>query len=136
MDLDKGMAESVAPEMPDRAAVDACAWLTGEEMEVYASTFARTGFQCALNWYRCQTDPRQGAVMRVFSDARIAVPGTFIAGAQDWGIHQKPGALDRMASAAFADWRGTYLIEGAGHWVQQEQPEETIRLLLQFLGQD
>lgn len=136
MDLDKGMAESVAPEMPSDAEVDACDWLSRDEMDVYASTFARTGFQCALNWYRCQTDPAQGAVMRVFSGARISIPGTFIAGAQDWGIHQKPGALDRMAAEAFADWHGTHLIDRAGHWVQQEQPEETVRLLLAFLSQE
>lgn len=135
MDLNKGMAESVAPEMPSEAAIDACAWLSRDEMEVYASTFARTGFQCALNWYRCQTDPAQGAVMRVFAGAQITVPGTFIAGAQDWGIQQKPGALDRMGTTAFADWRGTHLIDGAGHWVQQEQPEDTVRLIKGFLGE-
>jgi pimeloyl-ACP methyl ester carboxylesterase len=133
MDLNKGMAETVAAEMPSAAHVDACAWLGRAEMEVYAATFAQTGFQCALNWYRCQTDPAQGAMMRVFSGAQITVPGTFIAGAQDWGIQQKPGALDSMATGAFADWRGTHLIEGAGHWVQQEQPDETARLIRNFL---
>lgn len=133
MDLHKGMAASVAPEMPSDAEVDACQWLTRAEMEVYAATFARTGFQCALNWYRCQIDPAHSAPMRVFSGRQIEVPGAFIAGAQDWGIHQKPGALERMASEAFADWRGTHLIDGAGHWVQQEQPKETVRLVLDFL---
>lgn len=135
MDLDKGMAETVAPHMPGDTEIDACRWLSRDEMEVYAASFARTGFQCALNWYRCQIDPAQGAMMRLFSGAQISVPGTFIAGAQDWGIQQKPGALERMASEAFADWRGTHLIDGAGHWVQQEQPDETARLLLAFLGQ-
>lgn len=134
MDLGKGMAETVAAEMPAAAEVDACRWLSRDEMDVYARTFARTGFQCALNWYRCQIDPAQDAVMRLFSGARIAVPGAFIAGAQDWGIHQKPGAIERMATQAFAEWRGTHLIENAGHWVQQEQPEETVRLVLEFLG--
>jgi pimeloyl-ACP methyl ester carboxylesterase len=28
---------------------------------------------------------------------------------------------------------GCHLVDGAGHWVQQEQPEEVSRLLLQFL---
>jgi pimeloyl-ACP methyl ester carboxylesterase len=29
--------------------------------------------------------------------------------------------------------RGVHLIDGAGHWVEQEQPEEVSRLLVQFL---
>ena len=29
---------------------------------------------------------------------------------------------------------GRHLIDGAGHWVQQEQPAEVARLLLAFLG--
>jgi len=28
---------------------------------------------------------------------------------------------------------GCHLIDGAGHWVQQEQPAEVARLLLEFL---
>ncbi|WP_416897844.1 MAG: alpha/beta fold hydrolase [Minwuia sp.] len=133
MDRDRDMAETVAPHMPSDEEVEACRWLPGEEMAVYARAFRQTGFQCALNWYRCMTDPALSPEMRAFAGARIAVPATFIAGAQDWGIHQVPGALKAMAETATADWRGTHLIEGAGHWVQQEQPAETVRLLLDFL---
>jgi pimeloyl-ACP methyl ester carboxylesterase len=57
----------------------------------------------------------------------------FIAGASDWGVYQKPGELERMQSEVCTDFRGAHLIEGAGHWVQQEQPDEVNRLLLQFL---
>jgi pimeloyl-ACP methyl ester carboxylesterase len=38
-----------------------------------------------------------------------------------------------MEKAACTDMRGVHLIEGAGHWVQQEQPAEVSRLLLEFL---
>jgi pimeloyl-ACP methyl ester carboxylesterase len=62
------------------------------------------------------------------------VPSTFIAGASDWGIQQNPGALERMATEACTDWRGTHLVDGAGHWVQQEQPAAVVRHLLAFLG--
>jgi pimeloyl-ACP methyl ester carboxylesterase len=134
MDLDRDMAETVAPEMPPPEAVAACRWLTEAEMAVYADAFAGTGFQGALNWYRCMTDPALSADMRVFDGRRIEVPATFIAGAQDWGIRQRPGALDAMAERASADWRGAHLIDGAGHWVQQEQPDAVVRHLLDFLG--
>ena len=57
----------------------------------------------------------------------------FIAGQQDWGWAQVPGALEAMETKATADYRGTHLIDGAGHWVQQEQPEEVVNLVLEFL---
>jgi len=38
-----------------------------------------------------------------------------------------------METSACTQWRGTYVVDGAGHWVQQEQPEEVIPLLLQFV---
>jgi len=38
-----------------------------------------------------------------------------------------------MQSSACTRWLGTHLVDGAGHWVQQEQPEATTRLLLEFL---
>jgi pimeloyl-ACP methyl ester carboxylesterase len=39
-----------------------------------------------------------------------------------------------METVACADWRGTHLVPGAGHWVQQERPEETVALLRRFLA--
>jgi len=63
------------------------------------------------------------------------VPSTFIAGASDWGIQQSPGALDTMqAPAVTNDFRGLHLIDGAGHWVQQEQPEAVVAALTEFLN--
>jgi pimeloyl-ACP methyl ester carboxylesterase len=123
------MAETVAPHMPD-AVRD---WLTDAELAVYAAEYARTGFQGGLNWYRCQTGGGNAAELRLFSGLRIAVPSLFLAGAADWGIHQFPGALRRMQAEACTDMRGVHLVPGAGHWVQQEQPEAVIRHLLDFL---
>jgi pimeloyl-ACP methyl ester carboxylesterase len=71
--------------------------------------------------------------MEVFAGCRITVPATFIGGARDWGVQQAPGALRRMETEATADWRGTHLVAGAGHWVQQERPAETVALLREFL---
>ncbi len=133
MRRDQGMAATVAEEMPAAAAVAACAWLPDAELGVYSAEFARTGFQGGLQWYRCGVEGIGRAELEVFSGRTIDVPALFVAGAQDWGVQQVPGALDRMRQAVCRDWRGCHLIEGAGHWVQQEQPARVNAVLLDFL---
>ena len=133
MDLDKGMAETVAPEMPSAVEIAACAWLPDRELAVYAGEFARTGFQGGLQWYRC-VGGKYAAELETYSGRTIDAPACFIAGKSDWGVYQSPGALETMQSSACTRWRGTHLIDGAGHWVQQEQPAQVARLLLDFLG--
>jgi pimeloyl-ACP methyl ester carboxylesterase len=118
--------------MPDAATIGACTWLTEDELAVYAQEYGRTGFQGGLNWYRTRFTGTN-AEMEGFAGKRIEVPATFIGGARDWGVQQAPGALGRMEREATADWRGTHLVPGAGHWVQQERPAETVALLLDFL---
>ncbi|HWI36356.1 MAG TPA: alpha/beta hydrolase [Burkholderiales bacterium] len=130
MELDKGMAETVAPYMPAREAP----WLTDAELDVYARAFERTGFQPGLNWYRCMTNPQFAAELSAASAGRkIDMPSLFIAGKSDWGTWQKPGEFERMQESVCTDFRGAHLVDGAGHWVQQEQPERTVELLLAFL---
>jgi pimeloyl-ACP methyl ester carboxylesterase len=133
MDLDKDMAATVAPEMPSKDSVAACKWLPDDELRVYSEAFARTGFQGGLQWYRCGTEPRFAAELETWSGRTIDTPSMFIAGASDWGIYQRPGAFERMQSAACTKMLGCHLVPGAGHWVQQEQPQATADLLLDFL---
>jgi pimeloyl-ACP methyl ester carboxylesterase len=133
MDLARNMAETVAPEMPSASRIAACRWLPEAELAVYSEAFGRTGFQGGLNWYRCATSPRYAAELQTFSGRTIDVPSVFISGAADWGPWQKPGDLDKMRSSACTRLHGCHFVDGAGHWVQQEQPEATTRLLLDFL---
>jgi len=134
MDLEETMPETVAHEMPSPPEIAACRWLPDAELAVYAAEYARTGFQPSLNWYRCKTTARFGGELELFDGRTIDVRSCFIAGASDWGIHQTAGAFEKMQEEVLTDMRGCHLVDGAGHWVQQEQPEATIRLLLDFVG--
>jgi pimeloyl-ACP methyl ester carboxylesterase len=134
MERDKTMAETVAPEMPAAQQIAACRWLPDAELRVYSEEYERTGFQGGLQWYRCGTDPRLGSELGTFSGRTIEVPACFVSGASDWGIHQVPGALDAMQRRACSDFRGCHLLDGAGHWVQQEQAGAVVDLLTDFLS--
>ena len=134
MDLDKDMAETVAPEMPSPSEIAACMWLPDEELRVYSAEYARTGFQGGLQSYRVGTDPAYSAELALFAGRTIDVPALFVAGASDWGVHQRAGRLEAMTQRACTDLRGVHLLDGAGHWVQQEQPEAVSGLLVQFLS--
>ncbi|MEO8040386.1 MAG: alpha/beta hydrolase [Betaproteobacteria bacterium] len=133
MDLDRNMAQTVAPEMPSPADIAACRWLPDDELRVYSTEYRRTGFQGGLQWYRCATGAKYIGELQLFSGRTIDVPSLFIAGHSDWGVYQKPGDIEKMQTRICTRMMDCHLLNGAGHWVQQEQPEEVSRLLLHFL---
>src|SRR5215472_11262036 len=135
MEKDKGMAETVAPFMPSADYIENCKWLTEAEVGVYADEYSRTGFNGALQDYRVRrgSNPRSIAEMLTFSGRTIDVPSQYIAGKSDWGVYQTPGAVDKMRNSACTNMKGFHLVDGAGHWVQQEQSERVATLLVQFL---
>jgi pimeloyl-ACP methyl ester carboxylesterase len=133
MDLGKTMPETVAPFQPSAAEVLACTWLTEPELGVYAEEYGRTGFQGALQAYRVYSDPDLNAELRLFSGKTIDVPSLFIGGTSDWGAYSAPGALDLMRTKAATRLAGVEMIDGAGHWIQQEQPDRLGALLLAFM---
>jgi pimeloyl-ACP methyl ester carboxylesterase len=135
MDLHKNMAETVAAEMPSAAQIAACRWLPENELTVYAGEYERTGFQGGLQWYRRGTGGIDTAELQLFSGRTIDVPSMFIAGKSDWGTYQRPGNFERMQQSVCTRMLGCHLIDGAGHWVQQEQPERVSALLTEFLRQ-
>src|ERR1019366_917099 len=75
------------------------------------------------------------AELETYSGRSIDVPSCFISGKQDWGTYQRPGVYESMQSTACTRMLGCHLIDGAGHWVQQEQSEQVARVLLQFVKQ-
>ena len=132
MERGKTMPENVAPFQPTAAEVMACAWLTEPELTVYSEEYGRTGFQGALQTYRVYTDPALNAELRLFSGRTIDVPSLFIGGKSDWATYVSPGALDLMKTRATTRMGDLHLIDGAGHWIQQEQPAQLASLLIDF----
>jgi pimeloyl-ACP methyl ester carboxylesterase len=107
------------------------AWLTPGELDVYAGEFERTGLTGALNRYR--NVDRDWADLAPHAGRTLTVPTLFVGGALDatttWmadAIAAFPTTTPRSA--------GTHLLQGTGHWVQQERPEEVNRLLTDWLG--
>ena len=131
MDFADGMAETVAKHMPSAAEIAANTWLPDSELQVYAKEYGRTGFQGGLNHYRSGGigAPEQ----QLFAGRTIDQPSIFSAGTSAWGSYQSPGALERMRNSACTNMLAIHMLDGVGHWVQQEQPEETSRLLIEFL---
>jgi len=124
----KFMDQLIVPEkLPD--------WLSEEDLDVYAGEFERTGFRGGLNWYR--NFDRNWELMAPFADFRITVPALFVGGLRDAVVTgpelQGEGPAVKMLPSFCDDLRGKVLIEGAGHWNQQEAPEETNAALLGFL---
>jgi len=133
MDLAKDMAATVAEEMPSREAIAANTWLPDHELAYYSAEYQRTGFQGGLQWYRCGTPVAFVPELQTWSGRTIDQPSAFISGKQDWGTDQRPGVFEAMQAKACTNMIGCHLVDGAGHWVQQEQSEEVSRLLLTFL---
>lgn len=107
-------------------------WLSDSDLAVYVEEYTRNGFQGGLNWYRVTTNPELMKDTQLFAGRKIDIPSLFVAGKKDWGTYQEPGVVQKMGEVC-SQFRGTELVEGAGHWVQQEQPEEVVKILKRFL---
>jgi len=133
MDQLKGMAETVAELVPSPVDIANTPWLTEAELDVYVSEYGRTGFQGSLNGYRTYFDPLLIAQLQLFADRTIDVPSSFLAGKSDWAVYLTPGAVDLMRSHVCTRMQEFTLLDGAGHWLQDEQPEAVCSALLSFL---
>jgi pimeloyl-ACP methyl ester carboxylesterase len=103
-------------------------WLSEAEADHYVGTFTETGFTGGLNYYR--NLDRNWELSAELAGATIDCPSLFIAGSADPVIGFTP--LARLGKI-LTDLRGTVILEGAGHWIQQERPDEVTAALLEFL---
>ncbi|MGZ4528474.1 MAG: alpha/beta fold hydrolase [Mycobacterium sp.] len=104
-------------------------WLSQEELDHYISEFARTGFTGGLNWYR--NFDRNWETTPELADAKINVPTLFIGGTADPVLTFT--RADRASQLITGPYRQV-MIDDAGHWLQQERPDEVNAALLDFLN--
>jgi len=108
-------------------------WLTDADLDYYVSQFHDSGFRGPLNRYR--NSERDFADLAAVNGQPIAQPSAFLAGSLEPVLGMIPGVdmVERMR-AQCADLRQVKIMEGAGHWLQQERPAEVNAALLEFLG--
>ena len=107
-------------------------WLTPADLDYYVHEFQQSGFRGPLNRYR--TSALDFAQQATVADQRIEQPAAFIAGSLDPVLRFLPGVdLIEVMRGRMCDLRFLRLVDGAGHWVQQERPAEVNAALLQFL---
>jgi pimeloyl-ACP methyl ester carboxylesterase len=106
--------------------------MSHDDLDVYVSTFQRTGMAGAFNRYRAIR--LDGPANADIVGATLDQPSCFIAGEHDLVRDLLPGVdLFESPGAACSDFRGSTIVPGAGHWVQQEAPATVNQTLDAFL---
>ena len=107
-------------------------WLNDEDLDVFEAAFRTSGFHGPVSWYR--NFDRNWEITSFLDGAKLLPPTLFVAGERDVTIPMFGQAFENM-EALVPNLTNKVLIPGVGHWVQQEAPDETNRLLLEFLRQ-
>jgi pimeloyl-ACP methyl ester carboxylesterase len=108
------------------------AWLSEAHLDAMAAAFRHSGFRGGLNWYRNLR--RNARLTAPWRGEPIRQPALFIAGAED-GVMHFPASKAQLEAypRTLPGCRGVHILPGAGHWIQQERPEEVSSLLIAFL---
>jgi len=104
-------------------------WLSEDDLRVYVDAFSESGFTGGLNWYRNVN--RNWERSERLAGAIVRQPALFVTGSRDPA--RNPAAIERLPETV-ADLRGVHILEGCGHWTQQERPDEVNRILIEFLN--
>ena len=103
-------------------------WLAPDELDHYIAEFTRTGFTGGINWYR--NLDRNWELTAHLAGAKVEAPALFVGGSSDPVLLMTPPAV---MDGWVPDLRGTVLVDGAGHWVQQERADEVNAALVGFV---
>ena len=108
------------------------AWLSESDIDFYAAEFKRTGFTGALNWYR--NFDRNWELQGSLQGAPVTVPALYLAGDRDF-VASAPGMDQLLANLKrfVPGLRGIQMLDGCGHWTQQERPNEVNAAIIDFI---
>jgi len=109
------------------------AWLTPKELDYYVAEFERSGFFGPISRYR--NHERDFEYLRAFAERKIAQPAFFVSGTRDLAYNMFRGAADPIAIMrnSVTDLRVADVLEGCGHWTQQERPADVNARLIPWL---
>ncbi|WP_233888524.1 alpha/beta fold hydrolase [Paraburkholderia flagellata] len=107
------------------------AWLSEADLQYFVGRFERSGFRGPINWDR--NIDRNWALTSFLDGARIVQPTLFLAGEFDGVVKMAAKDYDALESNVPNLWK-KHLIPKAGHWVQQERPNEVNEVILNFLA--
>ncbi len=108
-------------------------WMRQEDLDYFAEQFRQSGFRGSINRYR--NFERDWRELPELSEKLVEQPALFIAGSRDPVLTYIPGKrLDQEMDGMYTNLRAKVIIEGGGHWIQQERPDEVNNALLAFLS--
>jgi pimeloyl-ACP methyl ester carboxylesterase len=105
------------------------AWLTAADLATFVDQFEASGFFGPISWYR-NLDADHALTKDLPAPP---MPCAFVAGRLDPVVAHRPGYVESMADL-LPDHRGTIMLDGVGHWTQQERPEEFNAALVELLA--
>lgn len=107
-------------------------WLSEDDVAYYAAQFEHSGFRGPLNRYR--NHERDHAFLSALPDKKIYQPSLFIGGTRDLVLKMFPGDPVAMMKPNLPGLTGATLLDGVGHWTQQEAPEKVNERLIDWLA--
>jgi pimeloyl-ACP methyl ester carboxylesterase len=109
------------------------AWLTEADLDYYTGEFKRSGFFGPISRYRNHT--RDWEFLQPCKGRKIECPAFFIAGNRDGAFNAFGLAKDPIGTMRrhVVNLEGGHVLEGCGHWTQQERPQEVNALLIPWL---
>ena len=108
-------------------------WLTEADVDFFVGEFSRSGWRGGLNWYRNSVPNWE--MMAAWHRAPLLPPSLFVGGDRD-PVLNWPGfrdMVDHLRESSMPNLTKAVVLEGCGHWIQQERPREINELLVEFL---
>jgi pimeloyl-ACP methyl ester carboxylesterase len=132
---DSGMVPKIGSLFPASIPLILPVWLTQQYVDLAVEEFSRSGFRGALNWYR--NVDRNWCLLAAWAGAKITVPAIYIVGDRDL-LYRFPGMSQLISNLQqqVPELCETIVLEGCGHWTQQERPDRVSAALLRFLASE